>query len=130
LHRQAALSVVYHVKALREVGTDDGKGSMLESIYVGPESSGEDCILDAPSFQGIKFLRQSVIFNGAGHQAFRKEYLQQPIEITLEQDNEPEFLNIDIAYLLLEEKQYTIHPSVKGKAISDDKVQLPDLNSR
>ena len=51
-----------------------------------------------------KIVRQRVIFNGTRHQAFGKEHLQQPIEITLKQDNEPELLNINVTYLLLKEE--------------------------
>jgi len=56
--------MVNHIKALGKVSADNGKGSVLESVGVTPESSSNDCIFCASSFHCKEFLWEGIISNG------------------------------------------------------------------
>ena len=62
------------------------------------------------------FLGKSFIFDGTGHQSFGERHFQEPIEVSLEEDDEAEFFYVNISQLFLKEEKDAVTPSLKGEA--------------
>ena len=89
---------------------------MLESQCVTVQSSSNDSILGTLSLHRKKLLGESFIFDGTRHQSFGKHHFEEPIEVSLEEDDEAEFFYVNISQLFLKEEKDAVTPSLKGEA--------------
>ena len=99
----------------------------MESQCVTVQSSSNDSILGTLLLHRKKLLGESFIFDGTGHQSFRKHHFEEPIEVSFKEDDEAELFNVNVTQLFLKEEKDAVEPSLKEEAETENQVQFLDL---